>query len=674
MGKISPGRIYAIAIAFSSFALFLVQPLVSQAILPWFGGGNVVWSTALVFFQLVLLAGYLYAHLLTRFSPKTQILTHGVLILAALVSLPILPGLDLKPAPNAEPTMGVLFVLLMSVGLPYFLLSTTTPLLQAWFSRLPKTDSPYKFYALSNGASLLALAVYPFVLQPLFTLPHQSLVFSLVFIATAIALTMAASVFIQHAQTAESIVERYSLNTKDAIIWTVLAAIGSALFLGVSNQLTLDIAPTPFMWVIPLAVYLLSFILAFGDKFWYDRTFTALTFAFLLFTSLLFATQHRALPTAILIIPPLAMLLCGCLLCHGELSLRKPNAAGLTWFYFFLSLGGALGGMFVALAAPKLFTGYWELPIAESACLIIALGVTVFNKQSKYFIKTRPATAVAGISLVVGILHLFFLHTQSFYDNTIVVKRSPYGILRVKKQYPGLREEYLELLNGSTTHGEQYADPALRLKPTTYYGPSSGVGKIIATYKYSDPIHVGVIGLGTGTLASQADKNDQVTFYEIDPAVEKIAHDPFTYLDDSAAPIKVILGDARLSLAQQEPQGFNVLAIDAFSSDAIPVHLLTREAFIEYARHMKSDGTIAVHISNRNLDLKPVVVAIANDQNYAWREINTDNIEQYETGSVWILLSHDENRLAIIKKTPDELAHTILWTDSYSSILPLLRR
>lgn len=406
------GKTYAAAIALSSFALFLVQPLVSQAILPWFGGGNVVWSTALVFFQLVLLAGYLYAHILMRFSPKTQVITHAVLILAALASLPILPGAALKPAANAAPTMGVLFVLLMSVGLPYFLLSTTTPLLQAWFSRLPKTDSPYKFYALSNAASLLALAAYPFVLQPLFSLPRQSLVFSLVFLATAIAVAMAASLFLQHAQAAETVTERYNLTAKDALTWTALAAIGSALFLGVTNQLTLDIAPTPFLWVIPLAVYLLSFILAFSDPFWYDRSFSAALFAFTLFSSLLFSTQHQAMPTLIVIVPPLVMLLFGCLLCHGEAARRKPNAAGLTWFYFFLSLGGALGGIFVAMLAPKLFNGYWELPITQTLCLVIALSVTVFNKQSAYWIKKRPVTALAGCSLLIGIASLFVTSIQ----------------------------------------------------------------------------------------------------------------------------------------------------------------------------------------------------------------------------------------------------------------------
>ena len=669
----SLGRDYAIAIALSSFCLFLVQPLISQALLPWFGGGNVVWSTALVFFQMVLLAGYIYAHVLTRFLPKTQLLTHGVLILVALASLPILPSVALRPAPDAEPTSGVLFVLLLSVGLPYFLLSTTTPLLQAWYSRLPRTNSPYTLYALSNAASLLALAVYPFVLQPLFSLPKQSLVFSVVFVATAVALARAASLFIQKQQPKTDQEKPYSLQAKDALVWTGLAAIGSALFLGITNQLTIDIAPTPFLWVLPLAIYLLSFILAFSDPFWYQREFTAGTFAFAVFASLLFSTTGRALPTNIVIIPPMVMLLVGCLLCHGELARRKPNAHGLTWFYLCMSLGGAIGGMFVALLAPKIFTGYWELPIAQALCIGLALAVTIFDRQSKHWIGKQPITGGSACLLASAIGCLFIVSAERFYRDTDLVKRTPYGVLRVKHYNRGQDDEMLELLNGGTTHGNQYLNDNDRGEPTTYYGYSSGVGQLMNTYPYSDALRIGVIGLGAGTMATHINVNDRLTFYEIDPAVEDIARHTFHYLDLAAPSIDVVIGDARLSLAQQEPQQFDVLVIDAFSSDAIPVHLLTQEAFTEYDRHMKHTGVIAVHISNRNLNLQPVVLGIAKDKQYAWRDIRPETLTPHETGSEWILLSYDETRLAQIKTSRDIPGRAILWTDAYSSILPLLR-
>lgn len=668
----TPNRAYALAIGLSSFLLFLVQPLISQAILPWFGGGTIVWSTALVFFQLLLLIGYVYAHVLTRLAVKTQVGVHGVLMVAALLSLPILPDLALKPFPNAEPTSGVLWVLLLSVGLPYALLSTTTPLLQAWFSRLPSTDSPYKFYALSNAASLIALFSYPFILQPLLGLLGQSEVFTIIFVATVFALAQATWLFYKQHTAIQTVETMDKPRLSDAVRWTIYAATGSALFMAVSNQLTLDIAPTPFLWIFPLAIYLLSFVFVFSKDLWYDQTVTAALFAFTLFVSLL-TTTKSGLPTSILVTPMLVMLFFGCLLVHGQLAQSKPKPSGLTLYYFFLSLGGVLGGGFVALLAPRIFTGYWELPITEGITLAIAMASTVFSRCSAYWIGRRPATAIASLSLVIGIVHVQVVQINSFFNNTIFVDRTPYGVLRVKEHGLNTNDHFRELLNGSTTHGDQYLSEEFRGEATSYYGISSGIGRLMNTFNVETPRHLGVIGLGAGTMAVYGDENDLVSFYEIDPVVEQVAREQFSYLPRALSQVAVHIGDARLSLESAEPQGFDVLVIDAFSSDAIPVHLLTAEAFTEYARHLAPNGMIAVHVSNRHLDLTPVVAAGAEQLGMGWRELNTNTITEHESGNTWVLVSADEEKLEVLEPKQNETTAVTPWSDSYSSLLPLLR-
>jgi hypothetical protein len=666
--------LYSAIIFLSSFLLFLVQPLIARLILPWFGGSAAVWTTCMLFFQTVLLAGYAYAHFLNaRVSGRLQPLIHKLLLVAAVAMLPIVPGEAWKPLGGEEPITRILLVLGASVGLPYFLLASTSPLLQAWYVRANPGGNPYRLFAISNVASLVALVGYPFIVEPVFTVREQVIGWSVLFAAFAI-LCAAVAWLTPSAVPASSPEATGGQQEKMPILlWLGLSATGSALLLAVTNHLTQNVASVPLLWLAPLTLYLLSFILTFEGQGWYRPRWVwplLLIGLCVMAWMLVDATFRYALPLQLGVFLP--GLLLGCFFCHGELYRLRPPAERLTGFYLTVSAGGALGGVLVAVAAPLVFNGYYELGAALVALALLA---------ALRFAPVNLVARIASLGVLLGVAAAAVYDGFSDRQDVRAASRSFYGVLRVKDYgEPGQVSELRRLVHGTIMHGEQYLHDTMRRRPTSYYEPSSGVGVAIAS-RQGKPVRVGVVGLGTGTIAAYGRAGDLYRFYEIDPQVERIARKEFTYLSDSAAKVEVALGDARLTLEREKPQRFDVLAIDAFSSDAIPVHLITREALRVYLRHVGEDGIVAFHVSNRFLDLVPVVARIAKESG-AYAVLvsdDPDDDEDRRSRTDWVLVSRDPRALgreAIVKSgatVPQDRADWRSWTDDYSNLVQILR-
>lgn len=673
--------LFAAAVFVSAFLLFQVQPLISRAILPWFGGTSGVWTTCMLFFQSGLFAGYAYAHLLaSRLPGRAQALLHVGLLIAALSLLNVLPGAGWKPTGEEQPIPAILVLLLSSVGLPYFVLSATGPLLQRWFSLTLPGRSPYRLYALSNAGSLLALLSYPFVFEPAFAMSTQGKLWSIGFGLFA-ALCVGCGVLLMRlpqtvsardgsSRTSHRGQSRYGL-------WFLLPMIASTMLLAVTNQVCQDVAVIPFLWVAPLSLYLLTFILCFESDRWYRRRVYAVA---TIVTSLGVCWLLFSETSALLILQLLAyfaLLFCGCMLCHGELARLRPGAEKLTAFYLTLSAGGAAGGLFVGLAAPLLFDGYWELDIGLAACTLAAI-LVLFQDLGWFGVDTRPPPAATGAAIIViSLMGVVIAESVTHVARSIAATRNFYGALTVEENPDnGSRILY----HGRIIHGLQFENPSMKRIPTTYYGLDSGVGRLLEVMRErGEPRHVGVVGLGTGTLAAWGDTGDRYRFYEINEDVVRLAREEFTFLNDSFADIKIVLGDARLSLESEPPQGFNLLVLDAFSGDAIPVHLLTREAMGVYVRHLKPDGVLAVHISNLYFDLRPVAAALADEAGLHSVLVVQDFPPDHPSGqqaSEWVLISRDAGILQsprIAQATMSPPTERILWTDQYSNLFGVLR-
>lgn len=620
---------FGITIALSAFLLFLVQPIIAKSILPWFGGSAAVWTTCMVFFQVVLVLGYAYADRVTRLAPKRQALIHAGVVLVSLAFLPILPSVGLKPEDGSAPIGNILVLLVATLGLPYFALSTTGPLVQAWYVRRARARAEgggaaddarasgvYRLYALSNAGSLLALVAYPTLVEPQLGHEAQATSWSVGYGAFAVLVLVLAWRFsrvgpVFEGAKAELVAAAAPApRVREHLVWLSLGALGTVLLLGVTAHITQNVAPIPFLWIVPLGLYLLTFIIAFEAPRLYVRPlFLALTglLAPLMLAALSFRFKDGHIERGVLHIdaalPLFALgLFVGCLVCHGELARRKPAPEHLTRFYLMLSVGGAVGGLFVGVVAPLCFDWTWELPIALVALALIASIVSASPLR-------WLAAVYAVATMVLAGDYISWVHN----DATVIV-RDFYGALRVKAYgAPDDPDATHRLVHGTITHGEQYLHDPRRMQPTTYYGPSSGVGRAIFGTR-RDPAAsqtVGLIGLGVGTTLAYGRAGDHYIAYELNPMVVDIARSEFSYLPDSAAEVEVVLGDARLQLEREPARGFDVLAIDAFSSDAIPIHLLTREAMATWKRHMAPGGIIAFHISNRYLDLGPVVAALA---------------------------------------------------------------
>lgn len=598
----------------SAFLLFLVQPLMAKQILPWFGGSAAVWTVCMVFFQVLLLAGYAYADLLTRrLSLRLQTRVHAGVLLVSLLSLPVIAHERWKPAAESDPTLWIIGLLLATIGLPYFVVSTTGPLLQAWVSRSPSAAQVYRYFSLSNFASLLALLAYPVAIEPWSPLRTQVLGWSMGyagFVALCLGSAWMAARLPQRSAAAatpgsttfQPEPQGPSAGWGTQLLWLLLPALGSWLLLAVTNHITQHVASIPFLWILPLATYLLTFILCFESDRWYRRP-VFLPLAALLLALGAWALTERLGSLVTTAVPLyLTALFVLCMALHGEMARLRPPTQQLTRYYLMLSAGGAVGGVGVGLLAPQWLDGYYELGLGF--VFTAAIGVALLRQ--------RPAAMAlsAGLALLCG----FWLLQQvrDDHEGARRIERNFYGTLQTYDTDDAPAERMRVLWHGSVKHGEQFTDPARRREPTAYYGPDSGVGRLLRALPEGRPARVGLVGLGAGTLAVYGRPGDVMRLYEIDPQVFELARSEFTFLGDAAARgvrFEDVVGDARLSMEREPPQQFDVLAIDAFSGGSVPVHLLTTQALQVYLRHLAPGGVLAFHVTNRYLDLPPVVMS-----------------------------------------------------------------
>ncbi|MES2595617.1 MAG: fused MFS/spermidine synthase [Verrucomicrobiota bacterium] len=782
----------------SAFLLFQVQPVISKFILPWFGGSPGVWTTCMLFFQIVLFGGYAYAHCLTRLRPKAQWLVHSVLLLTALVFLPIAPGDFWKPAGNEEPVGRILLLLLGTVGLPYFVLSSTSPLTQVWFTRAMPGKSPWRLYALSNLGSLAALLTYPFLIEPRWDVTQQTWVWSGGFVLFAglslwlarktISLAPSApaaspevvvsgpeGLLVPAAET-ETVESPATPRWWQRLLWVLLPAAASALLLATSNHVSQDVAVVPFMWVIPLSLYLLTFIICFEHERWYGSWFWALLALGILFVTAVgkkLDVTAEPMPNYLFSLGwSFAAVFVACMVCHGELARLKPRTSHLTEFYLLMSLGGALGGLLVSMVAPQVFVTYLEWPLGLIVCFVVAwcawvawvwrssfrrLAITLgalalaagithlsaakyvqpltdpqhwkselaeilvsLDKAFYKWLATLPPTThnqiisledakewllyacLAVASLVLAaliyrqpkralnflvIVASFALGATGFHNlqkQTLTVDkrlervRNFYGALNVDEDYDeGLSNSYRTLTHGGIIHGMQNLGTAYREEPVTYYGHKTGIGRALDTLAERPDARVAIVGMGAGTTACYAKAGQAWRFYEINPEIPRLATKYFTYLADGekrGAEIDTVLGDARLMLEREPDQKFDVLLLDAFSGDAIPMHLLTKEAFAIYRRHMKPDGIIAVHVTNSYLALAPVVEKLAADIGWKTTRIITEEDGDHDSTD-YVMVTVNEPFLTATPrdypeaKEPDDVP---LWTDRRHDLFQIL--
>lgn len=744
----SPAKIAwlsALTIFLSAFLLFQVQPVISRMILPWFGGGPAVWSTCMLFFQVALLGGYAYAHFLNGVrSSRRQMIIHLVLLVVAAVTLPIIPAETWKPQDGTQPTWRILSLLAFNVGLPYFILSSTGPLVQAWFHRVFPDRSPYRLYALSNVGSLGALLSYPFVFEPWLTSNAQGWLWSAGFAGFAV-LCGSLAWLTSRLDSGESETgdrrddddldedpsDRPTLEQRMA--WLLLPALASLMLLAVTAYVCQDVAVIPFFWVLPLSLYLLSFIICFDASAWYRRRIfacvlgaSAFWICFVMLDETIATKTNAAIEWANETLGTkveyrldldgdyfgefseavngllekvgtekrfevsdfvgeafayLLLLFSLCMVCHGELVRGKPSSKYLTEFYMLVSAGGAVGGIFVGLICPQVFSFQLELNIGLVAGFMLALGVLWDDFWLTWCLNRLWKKCIA---FALGFLVLLLVVRAQFTvlkdrDAAIVQKRNFYGVLKVKDHNVGTEEEIRELLNGRILHGSQFRDDLRRRLPNTYYDPESGVGVAARFLQSKGPSRVAVVGLGTGTMAAYGGAGDYYCFYEINPNVREIAQTQFTYLQDTPAEVHIELGDARISMERQSPQNYDLIVLDAFSGDAIPVHLLTKESLELYFKHLNKDGIIAVHVSNRHLDLNPVVYGLGRHFKVRMTEVHKTRDGGWgEAASDWILLTNNKEFLMSdgVREFGQDLAkpdkEIPLWTDQYSNLFQIM--
>lgn len=603
--------LYAATVFLSAFLLFLVQPVIARQILPWFGGSSVVWATCLVFFQSVLLAGYAYSDFLIRkLSARRQLVVHCVMLGLSLAWLPIAPGEHWKPTGDENPMLMILGLLSATIGLPYLMLSTTSPLIQAWYWRRYQSKVPYRLFALSNFASLLALLAYPVAIEPWVPNFGQTTGWSVVYVGFVLlcGATGFASVRAQGAAGATEVdlaaakpepASASRPSAKQLATWILLSATGSCLLLTISSHLTQNIAAVPFLWVVPLSLYLITFILAFDHPRWYVRPAFLVLLAVTLPAMGYFVDGHGLWLVGLY---TLGMFF-GCMFAHGELAKSKPAPEHLTTFYLMMSIGGALGSGLIGILAPMLLPGYYELGI-----LLVLVGVLGLVRVWSEGMASRVVAAA-----VVILTGFFVGRAYEYYSsNTRVMVRNFYGVVRTRDwpdPYP-----YRAMYHGGIQHGGQLIGTTADLrKPSSYFGPGSGYGRLFASLPPEAPRKIGVIGLGAGALAVYARENDSIVFYELDPQVVEVARDEFTFLDDVPGEVETVVGDGRLSLEREDPRGYDVLAIDAFSGDSIPMHLITREAMAVYVKHLAPNGAIVFQATNRYIDMAPVIFELAKE-------------------------------------------------------------
>lgn len=709
--------LFVVAILTSAFLIFLVQPMVGKRILPWFGGSPGVWTLCLAFYQTTLFLGYAYAHLLIRFAtPKSQLVIHSVLVAAAFAVLPVLPGNLWQPAGGDNPSVDILVMLAANVALPFLVLASTGPLVQAWFARAYPDRSPYPLYAVSNFGSFAALLAYPFVFEPWLSLSKTGTAWSYAFAFTGLAVLACAALSRPATSSLTTAVAdagdemaSHPIRAEQVVLWILLAGCAVILLMGVTNSVCLDVASVPFLWVLPLATYLLTFILCFASERVYHRT---PYIAVALVAGLLTQGQPlieewggqriAGLVNAIYVQVPAycAMLFGACMVLHGELYRLRPPPRSLTAFYLCVSGGGALGGMFVGLLAPVIFDEYYEVKVGLGLALVLFGWVGALGAR-----RSDPSgTAVWRWAIgapIACLLALYALWPRNDFEKDLIYReRGFFGVLRVLDlNETGVPQRHL--ISGSTLHGLQFLLPAHRHLPSVYYGRATGIGMVMAERPDDVPSKIGLVGLGVGTLTAYGRKGDSFHYYEIDPTVVNIARDSglFTFLKSSPADVDIVLGDGRLSLAREQAehgsQQFDYLVLDAFNSDAIPVHLLTLEAFRIYAAALAPNGLLAVHVSNRHFNLLPLVARTGKEVGLDAILVGTNVAPKLQSHIAhWVFLSRDRKRLddlanfvrervqelglpfkhAQVKRmTQEAMDEAPMWTDDYSNLLSVIR-
>lgn len=677
---------FGLAIFTGAFLLFQVQPLIAKYLLPWFGGAPGVWTTCMLFFQVLLLAGYAYAHLSARLLRiPAQVGLHLALIGVSLLSLPIIPDPAWRPGASDDPTFAIIGLLAVSLGLPYFTLSATAPLLQHWFSRTRPEVSPFRLYALSNAGSLLALLSYPAVVEPWIPRSSQAFLWGAGLALYAAACAWVATRVWKARHTAPATVGSDPATPSrtppsQTLLWVLLPACASVLLLAVTNKICQDVAVIPFLWILPLTLYLLSFIVCFEKPAWYRRGPFAAALLLSLAAAVYALFAHNSLTPPIQIAIYTAALFICCMVCHGEVYRLRPAPAHLTAFYLLLACGGALGGLFVGLVAPRWFSDYYELHLGLWGCAALLLAVRAREQRERQTAAwPRPAWAVA-LALCLGLGAALAAEAARNRGHLAHRDRSFYGVLSVFEYPASTSGSVRELVHGRIAHGVQVVAPGQPPQPTMYYTHDSGVGRALSLIPPGDR-HLGLVGLGAGTLAAFGQTGDRIRFYEINPEVETVARRHFTFLSQSQADSRVILGDARRSLEAEPPQAFDLLALDAFSGDAVPLHLLTREAFAAYDRHLKPNAIVAVHVSNLSLNLEPAVVRVG--QEFGLHPVVIENRQKpgdaYVQNSTWVLLFRNPEmtnavpvRFASRPAWPTSFP-VPLWTDDFAALFPVLR-
>jgi hypothetical protein len=671
----------AASILSGAVLLFTLEPMIAKMILPWFGGTAEVWTACLLFYQAALFGGYLYAHALAaRLGPSRQRIVHCLLLWASLALLPISPSPLWKPTGSEAPLPLILGLLAATIGLPFVLLSATSPLLQVWYTqRRAEAREPYRLFALSNFGSLAGLVLYPFLIEPALTTTVQARTWSAVYGGFVLCVSAAGWLTLPSrpaiARTMPARRDGGPIRFGQWCEWLLLAAAPSALLLAVTNHITQNVAALPLVWIPTLFIYLLSFILCFEGGRWYRRPLFLIALAELLPVMLWATVRGRANGSLIVLVPLyLAGLFCAAMVCHGELAARRPPAGRLTVYYLAISLGGTIGGLAVAAVAPVTLDAVYDLPIVLSLTgfLVIAVLWRAHPAASRFWL---------GGSLAV-------LAAVTLYTARAEIEEAAGAVLSVRDFYAALRVvdapatpdhgAVRRLMHGTISHGDEFLDPARAEMATTYYGRRSGVGRALTALGRRGPLEVGIIGLGAGTLASYCRPGDTYRYYEIDRQVAEVAQSRFHFLAGCAGQWNIALGDGRLRLEAESPNRYDILVVDAFSGDAVPVHLLTREVFALYWRHIAPDGLLVVHVSNEHLNLAPVVAAAAAEAGRTARFVRDEGDSATDAyASEYVIVARDPQPFDEPELSPAKAIEVPVgfqpWTDDYSNLLRSLR-
>ena len=699
--------VYGATVFLSAFLLFLVQPLIGKFVLPWFGGSPAVWTTCMLFFQVLLLAGYAYAHALaSRLPLSRQARVHMTLLAAttlAVVWLSIAPSPWWKPVDDQSPVLGILGLLTATIGAPFFLLSATAPLLQSWFSRTRSAPFPYRLYALSNLGSLLAILSYPFLIEPAMSLHRQAVLWGWAFAALAIlAVLLARQVMAVPAGAPDAVgttparggdAAADAPGRREYVLWLGLTACSSVMLLATTSTMSQDLAVVPLLWILPLALYLLSFVICFQHERLYWRPLFAGGLVASAAWTVYVLEGSVFVPLRWQILSYSLTLFFSCMVCHGELVRLRPAPRYLTSFYLMVAGGGAIGGFLVTVVATRLLTGFWEYHLGLLATTLLALWILVWDRRgSLNRSHPLPARALWGALGIAWILLASALGRDIRDASAASVEsaRNFFGVLRVQELFkddPG--QHQFNLMHGRIEHGFQFVAPEKHNWPVGYYSPYSGMGVALLLHPRrtaAQSLRIGAIGLGAGISAVYGRPGDVIRYYEINPEVVRLSDKYFSYRRDSKADTDVVLGDARVSLERQRDRGqseqFDVLIVDAFSSDAIPVHLLTREAFAVYRHHLKTDGILAFHITSRYFDLSPVVrnliVPGAGEKMGAFLVQDSGHPQMAADATRWVLLTANSGFLnnpqvqALLTGWSEPVPRPVVWTDDYSNVISVI--